>query len=360
MTPTPRLRRFLFSLFALSVLAGPASGYRFFGGTIDDSLAPVSENAAPWSPSVWGPSQTLSWVLSEASEWTDSFEWRGETYESPFESASDVLPHVRAALEAWSDVPTADIRWRVSGMRVNLPRARDHINAIRPHVLDVPASYAAVYIEGGEILECDISFSPGHFIFFGRQRQSALVHELGHCLGLAHSAMFPTWDSALFPPEAGAVWPQDPKMAYGHDHDPRLTHDDIIGGSLLRPARGFRHGGIEGEVTFGGTAARFVRLVAARIGEDGRLGDSVSVFTDEQGRYRFEGLAPGDYLLAAGPMMETSAHGSLLDAGAVLHGAEDRYLLAPLSVSLGVSTRAPPIALREGRGSAVRLPEEPG
>lgn len=353
------LRRFLLASLAVLLLAAPASAYRFFGRTIDSSLAPIAEGAATWSRSAWGASRTLSWVVSEAPEWSDSFEWRGETYESPFETASDVLPFVRSALDAWSDVRTADIRWRVAAIRANLPRARDHINAIRPHVLDVPASYAAVYIEAGEIMECDISFSPGHTVFFGGRGQPALLHELGHCLGLAHSGMFPTWDSGVFPPAAGAVWPQDPKMSYGYDRDHRLTHDDIIGGSLLRPARGFRHGAIEGGVRFAEASAPFVRLVASRIGADGRLAESVSVFSDEKGRYRFEGLAPGDYLLAAGPMMESSAHGSLLDAGAVLHGAEDRYLLAPVGVSLGASTRAPPIVLREGRASAVRLREEP-
>ncbi len=342
-------------------LIAEASAYRFFRRSVNDSLVPTSEEAARWSPSVWGPSESLAWVVSDSPRWSDPWVYEDEVTESPFASAAEVIPYVRRALEAWTAAPNARIRWSVEGTQRELPRARDHINAVRPHVLDFGGSYAAIFMEDGEIVECDISFSPGHTVLFEGRGLSTLMHEFGHCLGLAHSGMFPTWDAS--PWRRGreeGLWRQDPKMSYGFRRDNVLTADDIVAAALLRPAPGWRPGGIRGAVAMEGEPARFVRVAATRIEDDGRLGWSVSVFTDGRGEYFLEGLAPGDYLLAAGPMMQSAAHSSLLDAGATMLGAGDHYRLTPIPVSAGSASRAPPIRLRAGRANAAPGTGDPG
>lgn len=356
--------RWLAAVAAASFLLLPGSeafAYRFYARSVNDSMVPEADDAVRWARSAWGPGASLPWVISDAAEWADPWvDFTGEAHDSPFESAADVAPYVRRALEAWSAVPTADIRWRLSGTRKNLHTERDYVNAVRPHALDLAASYAAIFVEDGRIVECDISFAPGHTVNFPDGGLATLIHELGHCIGLAHAAMFPTWDSSFWRDDLGdGLWPQDPKMSYGFDRDHSLTGDDALGASLLRPRSGWRHGAVSGSVTFEGHAARFVRVVGTRIETDGSLGRSAGVFTNERGEFILEGLEPGDYLLAAGPMVRSNAHRSLLDAGATMHGVQDQFLLEPIPVSLGSSTRAPPIALGSGRVGANPPPEAP-
>ena len=335
-----------------------AHGYRFFRRSVSDSLIPGAAEAARWRTDVWGPFRSLEWVVSDGG-WTEGWEDSdGEMHEPPFETREEVLPFVEEALAVWSSLPTATIQWKTSGFGEKLYRARDHKNAVRVHETDSRASWAGIFIVDGEIVECDVSVSPRTAASLRTWGMHTLIHEFGHCLGLAHAGMFPTWDSnwraRLFDT---AVWFQDPKMSYGFDRNAELTHDDIVGASLLRPVGGWPQatGSVSGEVTMEGEPARFVRVIGTRV-SDGELAESAGAFTDEQGRFRLEGLAPGEYLLVAGTMVLARAHFSLLDAGATIRG-NDQYLLSPVAVSAGAETRAPPIALRRGREATTWRPE---
>ncbi len=355
-------RRRRFTTLALAMLIAPwgdAHGYRFFRPTVDHPIIPVAADGVRWSAEVWGPFQTLAWVVSDSPGWTEPWvDPDEETQDPPFASREEAVPYIEAALDAWSDIPTAAIRWRVAGLGPELHRERERINAVRVHNRDSSASYAALFIRGGELVECDVNLSPRHVAHFDSWGMNVLIHEFGHCLGLGHSGMFPTWDSSWRRRNfESAVWRQDPKMSYGGDRDHELTDDDAVAASLLRPAAGFIEGtgSIGGRVMLDGEPARFARVVATRISADG-LGFTVNAFTDREGEFLIEGLRPGDYLLAAGTMVLGSAHGSLLDAGAATR-ADDQYFLRPLAVTSGGVTRAPPVSLRGGR--AVSLLEEP-
>ena len=358
-TPTgsglPGARRWwpaaVLALGAGLVPGGTAHGYRFWVRSVDASQIALAADAVLWRTDIWGPSGTLDWVVADSPGWTEQYQdFDEEVKDSPFQTVQDALPHINAALDAWSDIGTADIRWRIRGVEGDLPRARDHKNTVRIHKRDTTASYVGIFAVDGEIVECDVNLSPLAMSRLESWGLNILIHEFGHCLGLMHSPVFPTWDSSWRRRSFdAAVWIQDPKMSYGYDRNSEPTGDDILGASLLRPVPDWPAGvgSITGEVRLGGTPARFVRVFGTRI-TGGRLGSSASVFTNEEGRFTLEGLAPGRYLLAAGTMVIGSAYGSLLDGGATL-GGRDRYLLTPITVTAGAETMAPPIALREGR-----------
>ena len=167
-----------------------------------------------------------------------------------------------------------------------------------------------------------------------------LIHELGHCIGLTHSAMFPTWDT--WPYRYGfqpALWDTDPIMSYGYLPEPGLTADDVAGASLLRPSRGWleRMGSITGRVTMAGRAARYVPVFAMQISGEEFVA-SAGAFTNGEGSFAIEGLPPGEYLLAAGTMGDISGNTSLVDRGATL-GSTDQYLLDPVRVAACAETR---------------------
>ena len=345
------VRLALLGVFVGLLAGGEALGYRFFWRTADDSAVPVVSDALRWDAGVWGRGMHLEWVIADSPGWTESWEdFRGEVQDPPFEIREDVIPFVRAALEAWSSLPSTDIEWSVAGVGGEHHAERDHVNAVRMHPLGARASYVDIWEVNGEIVECDVSLTPAHTEDLEGLGLEVLIHELGHCIGLAHAGLFPTWDT--WPWRDGfqpALWDTDPVMSYGFQPEPGLTQDDIVGGSLLRPAPGWleRVGSIAGQVTMAGRPARYVPVFATRIsGEE--VVASAGTFTNGEGFFAIEGLSAGNYLLTAGTMGDISGNTSLVDRGATL-GSFDQYLLDPVPVTAGEETRVAPIQLREGR-----------
>ena len=205
-----------------------------------------------------------------------------------------MLPFVRKALDAWSSLASADIEWAVAGLGGEHHAERDHVNAVRMHPLGARASYVDIWKIHGEIVECDVSLTPVHTQEPDGRGLEVLIHELGHCIGLAHSAMFPTWDT--WPYRYGfqpALWDTDPVMSYGYLPEPGLTADDVAGASLLRPSPGWleRVGSITGRVTMAGRPARYVPVFAMQVsGEE--LVASAGAFTNGDGSFAIEGLPP--------------------------------------------------------------------
>lgn len=340
----------LLVLLAGLVPKDEALGYRFFWRTANDPAVPIAADGLRWDPAIWGPGESLEWVIADSPGWTEPWDDRGETEDPPFGSREDVIPFVQEALEAWSSLPSTDIQWTVAGLGGELHAERDFVNAVRMHPLGARASYVDIWEVNGEIVECDVSLTPVHTEDLSGRGLEVLMHELGHCIGLAHAPMYPTWDTWFwrdgFQP---ALWDTDPVMSYGYQPEPTLTQDDIAGASLLRPAPNWLEqvGSITGHVTMGGRPARYVPVFATRIsGEE--VVASANTFTNGEGSFAIEGLAPGDYLLAAGTMGDISGNVSLVDRGATL-GSLDQYLLDRVRVMAGEATRIPTILLREGR-----------
>jgi hypothetical protein len=162
----------------------------------------------------------------------------------------------------------------------------------------------------GEILESDILFNtafpwsvsssgePGRF-----DLESIAVHELGHFVGLGHSALGETEvrpgggrrvlaaESALFPIafSAGTVTGRS------------LHEDDVAGVSDLYPDADFSQatGSIVGTVTRNGTGVLGAHVVAFHL-ESGRLVGGFSV--NDAGEFSIAGLQPGPHVLRTEPL----------------------------------------------------------
>ena len=346
------------------VLPGPeARGYRFLG----ERLVPLAADAWGWDESVWAPGETLTWVVADDPGWTASLEhFLGGTFDSVLESAEDVVPFVSEALGAWSGIPTADIRWEVSGVATDLVTAEP--NDGRPTVFvsdgrgnEPPYGYAGrVWSRrsgGVEVItDCDVKAK----IFYERepgfwndrdpggglpQWMDLLMHEFGHCLGLPHSGAFPGLHRDIDFYGLRSPFGADPMMSYGLTVRPPpvegkfadlLVRDDRVAASLLRPRPGWLAGTgrIAGTVTVADDPAPFVQVFAVPVAKTVPIG-AVGSFTNREGAFVVEGLAPGLYALWAGPLKQLHAH------PAVLYETLDvteQAVMTPVNVVAGETT----------------------
>lgn len=151
------------------------------------------------------------------------------------------------------------------------------------------------YTESGHITEADIALNPAQqFSTDGTygtyDLEATLTHEIGHLLGLEHSAIA----GATMQPRQGknglykiAAW------------TPRtLADDDRAGVRALYGARGEKdksRGVVTGTISYAGGAPAYGANVWAEEIETGRV--AASNITLSNGTYRIEGLSPGDYRL---------------------------------------------------------------
>ena len=384
----PRKTRAIVALIALAagILPVAAYGYTFFSGianydyyaTIDYGDGPkvlTAAEAARWDASVWASGgDVLEWVVAEG-PWTEPYEdiWK-ETHDSPFRSVQVVVDLMARSLAVWEGVESADIRWEVSGARAVPGAAMDGRNtvSVKPDDPDHPpgtgvTSSATIWSRrdgsgSWVITECDVQFPMYHAVDFATSAPDNLrvpIHEFGHCLGLNHPASHDEWRKWSGGHGVGAYGPT-PVMSYGWTRTNELSQDDIAGASLLRPARGTapNSGSISGELTIAGEPATYVYVFASRIDEGG-LGGGVGAFSAEDGRFVVEGLAPGDYLLRAQPILSGALTGGgacawLLTEETTLD-VRDLLSLDPVTVSAEGVASAGVMELQPGRTGSARL-----
>ena len=350
------------------LLAGPVAAYRFWSEVWGDDgfpIAPTTDEAQRWDADTWGPGETLRWEVSPDEDW-----------DVLFESAKGALPYVERAMASWSGIATADISWTLDGVGDAEPGfTEDSTNAL---FIDADAGFGGRAghwetreSDGGlwRFFGCDVAlggsftWKPDDFDGWTPEQQSnyldwrreravyVLVHEFGHCIGLAHSARLSTalWDLA----GNTRTHPGDPSMSYGRalPHADDLSRDDIVGASLLRPAPGHRQrsGNIAGAVTMPGLPVDFASVWALPVGQH-PLRDRVGVFTNRTGEFEIEGLDPGEYLLIAQPIIDFDGPHPFLSPGQVNDVMRGRLV----RVVAGRTVRGVDVTMRWGRD--VRAP----
>ena len=244
-------------------------------------------------------------------------------------SAGAMQGAVARAFDTWQNVPTAAISFSFAGFTGATPFDEDGISVIgfedEPDLERVLGATSFVIDDvTGEIVEADIFFNaafqwstadagqPGRF-----DLQSVATHEIGHLLGLAHSALGETElrpsggrrvlasSAVMFPISFGA----------GNIADRILQPDDVAGVSDLYPDDDFarRTGSITGRVLLNGQPVLGAHVMAFHL----ERGEFVSGFTlNDAGEFQIAGLRPGPHIIRVEPLDDADVD-SFFDLGSI-------------------------------------------
>lgn len=233
----------------------------------------------------------------------------------PGVSAAEFQAVMARAFATWEAVPTAEIAFQFGGFTRAEPFEDDDRNVVgfqdEPALERVLAATGLVIdITTGEIVESDIFFNstfawstatPG---VAGRfDLESVALHEVGHLLGLGHSALGETElmsagrrrviasGAVMFPISFGPA----------NTADRELQPDDIAGVSDLYPSPTYRArtGGARGRVTMNGQPILGAHVVAFNL----ETRAVIAGFTvNADGEVEIAGLAPGPHVLRVEPL----------------------------------------------------------
>lgn len=260
--------------------------------------------------------------------------------------ASDFQGAMARAFATWEAVPTASIAFQFAGFSGAQPFDDDGVSVLgfQDHPeMDRVLGATGFLIDTltGEIVESDIFFNstfpwstaaqgdPNRF-----DLESVALHEIGHFLGLAHSAIGETEmraDGTRRVLGSGAVmFPI--AMGRGITQDRELQPDDVAGVSDLYPAGGFREstGVASGRITRNGTGVLGAHVVAF----DPSTGALIASFTlNNDGEFQIAGLRPGPHVIRVEPIDDAAVDSffnrpSAIDVG-FLVTFHDRLYVAP-------------------------------
>lgn len=239
-------------------------------------------------------------------------------------SAPQFRDAVDRAFATWAAVASSTVRFADAGVSGREPSDNDGVTLLafadRPELdRTLGATSYTIDVVTGALLEADVFFNaafpwsvaaggqPGQF-----DLESIATHEVGHLLGLGHSALGETEvvGSGRRVLSAGAVmFPI--AFSPGNVDGRRLLPDDIAGVSDIYPAAGFREstGSVSGRVTKDGLGVFGAHVVAMHL----RSGALVAGFTlDQSGAFVLAGLEPGPVVLRVEPLDDGDV-GSFID-----------------------------------------------
>jgi hypothetical protein len=230
-------------------------------------------------------------------------------------SASEFQAAVARAFATWEAVPTATITFQFGGFTRVEPFEDDDRSVLgfqdEPEMERVlGATGFVIDITTGEIVESDIFFNstfswsvatPG---VAGRfDLESVALHEVGHFLGLGHSAL---GETELLPSGGRRVTASGAVMfpisfGSGNTADRELQPDDISGVSDIYPATNHRAntGAARGRVSMNGQPVFGAHVVAF----NPETLDLIGGFTvNTDGEFEITGLTPGPYVIRVEPL----------------------------------------------------------
>jgi hypothetical protein len=231
---------------------------------------------------------------------------------APGVTANELRTAVDAAFASWSSVPTARLTTEFVGFTDTDAGEEDDATVIgfrsRPD-LDRVLGQTSFKTDNNQLVESDIFLNTtfAWSVAAGGETgrfdvQSIATHEVGHLLGLGHSALGETTLVAGGRRVLGKRAVMFP-IAYpgGNIDDRSLEADDIAGISGVYPTNAFmtQLGAISGRVLRNGSGIFGAHVVALNQG----TGEMVGAFSlDAQGRFSIAGLPPGIYLVRVEPL----------------------------------------------------------
>jgi len=288
---TPSLRAVAICLVAVAVGSTlPASAYLKFGYTSG------------------GRSLVLRWPEGRPISYAVGTQGGGGVSAEEFRAA------IARAVATWTAVPSADVTFTAAALSDRQPGDNDGVTLLafdsRPELdRTLGATSYTIDATSGTLLEADVFFNasfPWAVSTTGQagryDLESIATHELGHLLGLGHSAIGETEQlgSGRRVLSAGAVmFPI--AFSPGNTDGRRLQPDDIAGISDIYPSRTFREdtGSISGRVTKGGLGVFGAHVVAMHL----RTGALVGGFTlDDSGSFVLAGVQAGPVVLRVEPL----------------------------------------------------------